>query len=128
MIKSSIDPNVVAIDCAAPFFFFDVELPSGRKYTKCAAERIVEAIEADDIEIRHADTEEVVGACVGANIVESGVVGRMILLPEHRDLEPKWNMTSSSFSVALKLKDGVEVSDNVEGDNIENIPYLVVFL
>ena len=126
MIKSSINENVVAIDCAAPFFFFDLELPSGRTYDKSVAEFIVEAVEAEDVPIINARNNKTVGACIGANILESGVAGRMILLPEFKDLEPKWNMMNAQFSAGLKTIGSVE--GTITAKSIDSMPCIIVYI
>jgi len=126
MIKSSIDENIVAIDCAAPFFFFDFELPSGRVYDKSVAEFIVKTIEAEDIPIINAHDNKTVGACVGANILESGVAGRMILLPEFKDLEPKWNMMNAQFSAGLKVSAELNTEEIITAESIDSMPCIIV--
>lgn len=126
MIKSSINENVVAIDCAAPFFFFGLELPSGRTYDKSVAEFIVEAVEAEDVPIINARDNTTVGACIGANILESGVAGRMILLPEFKDLEPKWNMMNAQFSAGLKTKGSLE--GTITAESIDSLWCIIVYI
>lgn len=114
----------MSIDCAAPFFFFDIELPSGRMYDKSVAEYIVSRVDEEDIPIKD-ENEETIGMCVGANIVECGVVGRMVLLPRHKDLAEKWDMMSAQFSAALSTDDKIK-NDIITIDNVDEFPYIFV--
>lgn len=114
----------MSIDCAAPFFFFDIELPSGRMYDKSVAEFIVSRVDEEDIPIID-ENEEKIGMCVGANIVECGVVGRMVLLPRHKDLAEKWDMMTAQFSAALATNDSIE-NDVITVENVDEFPCIYV--
>lgn len=114
----------MSIDCAAPMFFFDIEMPSGRVYDESVATFIIDQIEQDDVPIIN-ESGDKIGACVGANIVECGVVGRMVLLPEFRELEDKWDMMSCQFNVALEISNLDTIENPVTADNIEEFPYII---
>jgi|11BtaG_2_1085332.scaffolds.fasta_scaffold12533_4 hypothetical protein len=115
----------MSIDCAAPMFFFDVEMPSGRVYDESVATFIVDQVEIDDIPIINEKTGDKIGACVGANIVECGVVGRMVLLPEFRELEESWDMMSCQFNVALEIPNSDTLENPIMADAIEEFPYII---
>ena len=126
MIRSSVDPNRGAIDCAAPFFFFEIELPSGRTYAESIATYIVARVENEDVPIIDVETNEQVGACVGANIVDNGVVGRMILLPKYKSLAEKWDMTTAHFSAGLDTAPDANLAGRVELDDVDEFPCIAV--
>ena len=48
----------------------------------------------------------------------------MVLLPEFRELEDKWDMMSCQFNVALEISNLDTIENPVTADNIEEFPYI----
>lgn len=123
----------ITINCAAPFMFFDIELPSGRKYSKDIADWVVSTIEDDDVPIfTYLEDDEnltKIGACVGANLHENGVLGRMILLPAFKEYAPNWDMQHAQFTAAFlidtKFEDEIDFS-NLQLEDIEDFKGIYV--
>ena len=93
------------IDCSAPVFFFDVDLPSGRRYSRDVAEHICKLAE-DEISIMTeiGGLQREIGMCYHAVIQENAVLGRLALHPRYKSLEDKWNMRDATFFPAIEMK------------------------
>jgi hypothetical protein len=137
MIRSTVNPNVAAIDCAAPFLFINIELPSGRMYDDSVADMVVKTVEANDVPImRGIDGDlEQIGALIGANKLEQSVVGRMVLLPKFaEELTPSWSMEKTIFSPGFRMKEGRMPSNSradkglITADDIQSLPAIIAFI
>lgn len=95
-----------AIDCSAPVFFFDTELPSGRIYDEEVAKHVCDLINDKNIPVMFmvGDAQREIGSCYHAVIQERAVLARMVLSPKYKYLEEKWNMIDMYFYPALEMK------------------------
>lgn len=119
-----------SIECSAPIMFFDITLPSGRKYSKEIAKKVVEIIQNKDIPVRGiiGDSHREIGIAYVGTIIQSGVVARMALKPGYAYLENVWNMEQTMFSAAIEAKPPTAPSVVVGINEFVNLSHIEAFL